>query len=101
MARRPIVPRHAAPNAHSYFLLLADLASRQRFIERLRGDGVNAVFHYVPLHDSPAGRKYGRASGGMRVTTSVSERLVRLPLWIGLEEHQDYVIDSCRRALGR
>jgi dTDP-4-amino-4,6-dideoxygalactose transaminase len=62
---------------------------------------VNAVFHYVPLHDSPAGRKYGRANGEMRVTTSVSERLVRLPLWIGLEEHQDYVIDSCRRALGR
>ncbi len=101
VARRPIVPREATPNAHSYFLLLADLASRQRFIERLRGDGVNAVFHYVPLHDSPAGRKYGRASGEMRVTTSVSERLVRLPLWIGLEEHQDYVIDSCRRALRR
>jgi dTDP-4-amino-4,6-dideoxygalactose transaminase len=99
VARRPIVPRDAAPNAHSYFLLLADLASRQRFIERLRKDGVNAVFHYVPLHDSPAGRKYGRASGDMRVTTSVSERLVRLPLWIGLEEHQDYVIDSCCRAL--
>jgi dTDP-4-amino-4,6-dideoxygalactose transaminase len=97
--RRPIVPAEAAHNAHTYFLLLADLASRTRFIERLRGEGVNAVFHYVPLHDSPAGRKYGRASGAMSVTTAVSERLVRLPLWIGLEEHQDYVIDCCRRAL--
>jgi dTDP-4-amino-4,6-dideoxygalactose transaminase len=99
--RRPIVPRGLTANAHSYFLLLADLESRQRFIERLRADGVHAVFHYVPLHDSPAGRKHGRSSGDMSVTTSVSERLVRLPLWIGLEEHQDYVIDRCRHALGR
>ena len=80
---------------------LSDLASRQRFIEHLRADGVHAVFHYVPLHDSPAGRRYGRASGSLGVTTSASERLVRLPFWIGLEEHQDYVIDSCRRALAR
>jgi dTDP-4-amino-4,6-dideoxygalactose transaminase len=99
VVRRPIVPREATPNAHSYFLLLSDLASRQRFIERLRADGVHAVFHYVPLHDSPAGRRYGRASGNLGVTTSASERLVRLPFWIGLEEHQDYVIDRCRSAL--
>ena len=101
VVRRPIVPREATPNAHSYFLLLSDLASRQRFIERLRADGVHAVFHYVPLHDSPAGRRYGRASGSLGVTTSASERLVRLPFWIGLEEHQNYVIDCCRRALAR
>src|SRR5688572_2541140 len=99
VVRRPIVPREATPNAHSYFLLLSDLASRQRFIERLRADGVHAVFHYVPLHDSPAGRRYGRASGSLAVTTSASERLVRLPFWIGLEEQQDYVIERCRRAL--
>jgi dTDP-4-amino-4,6-dideoxygalactose transaminase len=101
VVRRPVVPREATPNAHSYFLRLADLASRSRFIERLRADGVHAVFHYVPLHDSPAGRKLGRASGDMSVTSSASERLVRLPLWIGLEEHQDYVIDCCRHALRR
>jgi dTDP-4-amino-4,6-dideoxygalactose transaminase len=65
----------------------------------LRRDSINAVFHYVPLHSSPAGRKYGRASSAMSVTDSVSERLVRLPLWIGLEPHQDYVIDRCRQAL--
>ena len=99
MARRPVVPAEAAHNAHTYFLRLADLASRNRFIERLRVDGVNAVFHYVPLHDSPAGRRFGRASGELRVTAAASEQLVRLPLWIGLEEHQDYVIDCCRHAL--
>jgi dTDP-4-amino-4,6-dideoxygalactose transaminase len=97
--RRPSVPRDAAPNAHSYFLLLADLATRQRFIDTLRPQGVHAVFHYVPLHSSPAGRKFGRASGSMPVTDSVADRLVRLPLWIGLEPQQDYVIERCRAAV--
>ena len=58
------------------------------------------MFHYVPLHSSPAGRKYGRACGSMAVTEAVSERLVRLPLWIGLEAQQEYVIERCRSALG-
>ena len=97
--RRPSVPRDAAPNAHSYFLLLADLAARQRFIDTLRPQGVHAVFHYVPLHSAPAGRKFGRASGSMQVTDSVADRLVRLPLWIGLEPQQDYVIERCRSAV--
>ena len=97
--RRPVVPPETTHNAHGYFLRLADLASRSRVIERLRADGVQAVFHYVPLHDSPAGRKLGRASGELRVTAAASEQLVRLPLWIGLEEQQDYVIDRCRQAL--
>jgi dTDP-4-amino-4,6-dideoxygalactose transaminase len=101
LARRPAVPRDAEHNAHSYFLLLPDLAARQDFMGALRRDGVATVFHYVPLHSSPAGRRLGRASGELRVTDSVSDRLVRLPLWIGLEEQQDYVIDSCRRALER
>jgi dTDP-4-amino-4,6-dideoxygalactose transaminase len=99
LARRPVVPRQASPNAHTYFLLLPDAERRRQFIERLRGDQINAVFHYVPLHSSPAGVKYARASGALAVTDSVSERLVRLPLWIGLEPQQDYVIDRCRRAL--
>ena len=99
LARRPIVPPEAAPNAHTYFLILRDGAARSRFIQRLRQDDIYAVFHYVPLHSSPAGRKYGRASGNMSVTDAVSERLVRLPLWIGLESLQDHVIDRCRSAL--
>jgi dTDP-4-amino-4,6-dideoxygalactose transaminase len=97
--RRPVVPRDAGHNAHSYFVLLPDLAARQEFMAALRRDGVNTVFHYVPLHSSPAGRKLGRASGELNVTDSVSERLVRLPLWIGLEPQQDYVIERVRAAL--
>jgi dTDP-4-amino-4,6-dideoxygalactose transaminase len=97
--RRPVVPRDAGHNAHSYFVLLPDLAARQEFIASLGRDGIHAVFHYVPLHSSPAGRKLGRASGALRVTDSVSDRLVRLPLWIGLEPQQDYVIERVRAAL--
>ena len=101
LVRRPQVPPGASANAHCYFLILPDAARRSRFIERLRQDNVNTVFHYVPLHSSPAGRRYGRASGSMALTDTMSERLVRLPLWIGLEAQQDYVIDCCRRALAR
>jgi dTDP-4-amino-4,6-dideoxygalactose transaminase len=101
LVRRPLVPRETTPNAHCYFLLLTDLERRARFIEALRRDGVNSVFHYVPLHSSPAGRKFGRSSGAMSVTDSVSDRLTRLPLWIGLEAQQDYVIERCRHALER
>jgi len=99
LARRPVVPREASPNAHTYFLILPDGARRRRFMDALRRDEIYAVFHYVPLHSSPAGRKYGRAVGSMAVTDAMSERLVRLPLWIGLDPQQEYVIDRCRNAL--
>jgi dTDP-4-amino-4,6-dideoxygalactose transaminase len=100
LARRPFVPREATSNAHTFFLLLRDAAARTHFIEALRREEIHAVFHYVPLHSSPAGRKYGRANGTMEVTDSVSARLARLPLWIGLKPVQDHVIDRCRAALG-
>ena len=99
LARRPIAPPEASPNAHTYFLILRDAAARTRFIETLRREAIHAVFHYVPLHSAPAGRKYGRASGAMQVTDDMSARLVRLPLWIGLAEQQDHVIDRCLHAL--
>lgn len=98
-ARRPVVPPDTTPNAHNYYLLVRDAETRPRFIENLRADGIHAVFHYVPLHDSPGGKRFGRASGSMAVTRSVADRLVRLPLWLGLEDRQDEVIDSCLRAL--
>jgi dTDP-4-amino-4,6-dideoxygalactose transaminase len=69
--------------AHLYYVLV-EHGTRDGLIERLAEDGVRAVFHYVPLHSSPAGRRYGRAHGTLDVTDDVSERLVRLPLWIGM-----------------
>lgn len=85
-ARRPTIPAHCAHNAHMYYLLLPDLEARSRLIERLKEKGVQAVFHYIPLHDAPVGRERGRAVGGLRETRSLSERLIRLPLWLGLED---------------
>jgi dTDP-4-amino-4,6-dideoxygalactose transaminase len=91
-ARRPVVPDECLHNGHLYHLLLPSLASRTAFIERLVGRGVQPVFHYVPLHSSPFGRTVGRTVGDMTQTESISERLVRLPLWLGLEDQQDAVI---------
>ncbi|HEX8873853.1 MAG TPA: DegT/DnrJ/EryC1/StrS family aminotransferase, partial [Nitrosospira sp.] len=90
--RRPIIPPDCAHNAHMYYLLLPDLNKRSRFIDALRQKGIGTVFHYVPLDSSPMGEKHGRKSGKLTQTRLLSERLVRLPLWLGLEEHQNEVI---------
>lgn len=91
-ARRPVVPRECTHNAHMYYLLLPDQATRARVIERLKSRGVQTVFHYIPLHSSPVGRELGRAAGDMRHTDDAGERLLRLPLWLGLEDHLADVI---------
>jgi dTDP-4-amino-4,6-dideoxygalactose transaminase len=75
-----------------YYLLLPSLEHRTAFIERLRSDQINTVFHYTPLHSSPYGQRLGRVAGNMANTDSVSERLVRLPMWLGLEEEQPHII---------
>lgn len=98
--RRPIVPRECGHNAHMYYLLLPDLAARTEFIARLYERGVQGVFHYVPLHSSPLGQQVGRAHGDMSNTNSLSERLVRLPLWLGLEQEQVQVIQRVIEAVG-
>ena len=92
--RRPIIPEHCQHNGHLYYLLLRDLQDRTQFIETLKDQGINCVFHYVPLHSSPAGKRYGLVSGSMEVTDSVSERLVRLPVWIGMENIQTQILDA-------
>lgn len=97
--RRPIIPAHCRHNAHMYYLLLPDLAAREAFIATLRERGVGAVFHYIPLHSSPAGRKYGRTDGPLPVTDDASDRLVRLPLWVGIEPHLDTVLEAADAAL--
>ena len=98
--RRPIIPEGCLHNAHMYYFLLDSLESRTVLIDRLKKQGVNTVFHYVPLHSSPAGQKYGRVHGEMTYTNTLSERLLRLPLWVGLnKEKQQIVIDSIIDAL--
>jgi dTDP-4-amino-4,6-dideoxygalactose transaminase len=90
--RRPIIPADCQHNAHMYYLLLPDLQQRSAFIDALKQHGIWAVFHYVPLHSSPMGRQYGRISGELKHTDELSNRLVRLPMWLGLEEELDTVI---------
>jgi dTDP-4-amino-4,6-dideoxygalactose transaminase len=68
---------------------------RDRLIQGLAEDGISSVFHYVPLHSSPAGRRFGRAGGDISVASSASDRLLRLPLWSGMgEERTSRVIES-------
>lgn len=97
--RRPIIPTHCGHNAHMYYLLLPSLEIRTHFINALKLAGVGTVFHYIPLHSSPAGQRFSRASGVLNVTTDISARLVRLPLWIGLESQLDQVFEAADAAL--
>ncbi len=82
--RRPQIPANCRHNAHIYYLLVQDLDTRTALLSHLKENGVRATFHYVPLHNSPAGMKYGRVGGELGVTEDISDRLVRLPLGSGL-----------------
>lgn len=100
LVRRPVVPEHCTHNAHLYYLLLRDEASRDRLIELLRAESIAAIFHYVPLHSSAAGLRYGRAHGDLTRTVSASERVLRLPLWIGLGAREiERVAEAVDRSL--
>jgi dTDP-4-amino-4,6-dideoxygalactose transaminase len=85
-ARLPIVPEHCEQSYHMFYLLMPSLEVRQAFIAHLRARGVTAVFHYQPLHLSPMGRQFGGRQGDCPVTESVSDRLVRLPLYNTMDE---------------
>jgi dTDP-4-amino-4,6-dideoxygalactose transaminase len=97
--RSPEIPSHCEHNAHMYQVLLHDSDERARFIEALRARGVQAVFHYVPLHSSPGGRRYGRSHGELAVTDHVSDRIVRMPLWLGIEEKLAEIFQAVEVAL--
>lgn len=86
--KRPHVPSDCTHNAHLYYLLLNSLDQRTRCIDFLKSHGISSVFHYVPLHSAPAGRKFGRIASSLQTTDEASERLVRLPLWTGLTDDQ-------------
>jgi dTDP-4-amino-4,6-dideoxygalactose transaminase len=99
--RRPIVPPECHHNGHAYYLLLPDVATRDGVIAGLSEHGIMAVFHYVPLHSSPAGRRYGRAAADLALTDEVAGRLLRLPLWIGMDgEAVERVAETVAAVLG-
>jgi dTDP-4-amino-4,6-dideoxygalactose transaminase len=99
LVRRPRIPDGCTHNAHMYYLLLRDMEHRAGFIGQLKAMGIWAVFHYVPLHSSPAGRQFGRVHGEMHHTDDLSRRLVRLPMWVGLQGQLGSVIAAATQAL--
>jgi len=100
-ARRPFIPGHCRHNAHMYYLILESLQARTSLLDKLHAAGINGVFHYVPLHSSPAGRRYGRAHGDLSITDEASSCLVRLPLWMGVTARDvSSVVQAVYEALG-
>lgn len=97
--RRPVVPEHCEHNAHMYYLLLPTLERRTHFIRMMKDRGISTVFHYVPLHSAPAGLRLGRTAGELPVTEDLSGRLVRMPMWVGLEQHLEHVLAAADEVL--
>ena len=86
-----------------YYLLFNSLEERTDFIAKMREENINCVFHYLPLHDSPAGKRFGRYNEELPVTRKVSDTLVRLPLWVGLEKdgQLEQVIETATKIIKR
>lgn len=102
LLRRPIVPDYCQHNAHMYYILLRKEVEREALLDEFKRNDINSVFHYVPLHTSPAGKRYGRADNTLSVTDDLSKRLVRLPLWVGLsQKEQSRVINVMLKFLSR
>lgn len=93
----PMIPENCTHNGHMFYLKCANLNDRSAFIDYLKQHGIMAVFHYVPLHTSPAGQTFGHFHGVDRYTTCDSERLLRLPLWSGMTRLEyERVINAVR-----
>jgi dTDP-4-amino-4,6-dideoxygalactose transaminase len=100
-ARLPVVPEECEPSYHMFHLLLGSLDQRQRLIEHLKQRGILGVFHYLPLHLSSMGQRYGGRRGDCPVTEDVSDRLIRLPFYASLTEaEQAVVIAAVKEFLG-
>ena len=93
----PYIPDHCEHNAHMFYIKAKDLDERSELIAFMKSKGVNAVFHYIPLHSAPAGLALGRFHGEDRYTTKESERLTRLPLYYGIKpEDVDFVVKTVK-----
>lgn len=97
---RPTVPDNCRHNAHIYYVLLHPEIERQKVLDEFKCKNIGVIFHYVPLHSSPAGQRYGRTHGSLTVTNDQSERLIRLPLWVGITElQQKMIVDALTHAI--
>ena len=97
----PYIPEHCTHNAHMFYLKVEDLQTRTALLKHLVYNGILAVFHYVPLHTSPAGMRFGRFHGEDKYTTNESNRLLRLPMFYGLKmEEIEYICDKVYEFFG-
>jgi dTDP-4-amino-4,6-dideoxygalactose transaminase len=96
---RQVVPDDVVHNGHLFYLLMDHRDDRDKFIERMRSRGVEIRFHYVPLHNSPGGLRHAGRPGQLPITESVASRLVRLPIWPGMEPLQDQIIEAALETL--
>ncbi len=93
----PTIPNGCVHNAHMFYIKAKDLAERTKLISYLKENGIGAVFHYIPLHSSPAGKQFGRFNGEDKYTTKESERLLRLPMYYGLSNKEiEYVVNKVK-----
>ena len=99
----PTIPVDCQHNAHMYYILAASHAEQDHILDHLKSQGVMAVFHYIPLHSAPAGKRFGRTSGGeLKVTDDLYARLIRLPLWPDMTEGDiQRVVETVQGALAR
>ena len=94
--RRPIIPDECEHNGHMYYCLARNNVERNQLLEFMRQMGVNCTFHYVPLHTSPFGRRFYRPQNSLGITENISGRLIRLPVWLGVEKYQEYILKSIK-----
>lgn len=92
--KRPFIPNGCSHNAHMYYLLFNNFEQRTSFIQFMKKNDIDPVFHYIPLHSSPAGLKYGKISGRMDVTNNISDTLVRLPMYYNLRSEDLDIINQ-------
>ena len=91
----PYVPEECVHNAHMFYIKCRDIEERQKLIDHLKSNGILSVFHYIPLHSAPEGKKIGRFHGTDEYTTKESERLLRLPMYYGLKSDEvDLICDK-------
>jgi dTDP-4-amino-4,6-dideoxygalactose transaminase len=101
IARRPAVPDDVAHNGHLYYLLVQTEDVRNQYIAAMEARGITTPFHFIPLDNTAGGRRFARAHGELPITHSIARRLVRLPLWFGMDDEQHVVIDATLEILGR
>lgn len=100
--RRPVIPVECDHNAHLYFAILPPGVNRVQVLQEMRDQELHCLFHYVPLHDSPAGQQYARVHSALPVTEDLASRLIRLPLWVGIPpQDQERVVEALEIAIDR